>query len=54
MRVWRGEGAFIDLLKADNAVRPHLSDEELAEAFDPADSFRQVDFIFKRVFGEAN
>ncbi|HZZ37244.1 MAG TPA: adenylosuccinate lyase, partial [Caulobacteraceae bacterium] len=29
MRVWRGEGAFIDFLKADPEVRPHLTDAEL-------------------------
>ncbi len=51
MKVWRGEGAFIDLLKADPEVRPHLTDAELAEVFDPAWSFRHVDTIFERVFG---
>src|SRR5271154_2648700 len=30
MKVWRGEGNFLDLLKADPDVRPHLSDAELA------------------------
>src|SRR6201999_1773235 len=31
MKVWRGEGQFIDLLKADPDVRPRLSDAELSE-----------------------
>jgi adenylosuccinate lyase len=53
MRVWRGEGVFIDLLKSDPDVRPHLTDGELAEAFDAAWCFRHVDTIFARVFGEA-
>ncbi len=53
MKVWRGEGAFIDLLKADPDVRPNLTDAELAEAFDPAWHFRHVDVIFDRVFGAA-
>jgi adenylosuccinate lyase len=52
MKVWRGEGAFLDLLKADPEVRGRLSDEELAGLFDPAWHFAHVDTIFARVFGE--
>ncbi|MGI8841373.1 MAG: adenylosuccinate lyase [Caulobacteraceae bacterium] len=52
MKAWRGEGAFRDLLKADPEVRPRLTDAELAEAFDPAPSFKHVDTIFARVFRE--
>ena len=52
MKVWREEGRFIDLLKADPEVRPHLTDAELAELFDDAYHFKQVDTIFTRVFGE--
>ena len=51
MKVWRGEGAFLDLLRADPDVRPHLSDAELAELFDLAYHFKNVDTIFERVFG---
>ena len=51
MRVWRGEGNFLDFLKADPVVRPHLSDEELAELFDLGYHFKHVDTIFARVFG---
>ena len=36
MKVWRGEGRFIDFLKADPQVRPHFTDAELAALFDPA------------------
>jgi len=50
MKVWRGEGAFIDLLKADPDVT--LSAAELAELFDLAYHFKHVDTIFARVFGE--
>ena len=53
MKVWRGEGQFMDFLKADPDVRPHLTDAELAELFDPAWHFAHVDTIFARVFGEA-
>ena len=51
MKVWRGEGRFIDLLKADPLVRPHLTDAEFDEVFDPAWHFKHVDTIFDRVFG---
>jgi adenylosuccinate lyase len=52
MRVWRGEGAFVELLKADPEVRSRLTDADLADAFDPAWHFSHVDTIFLRVFGE--
>ena len=51
MKVWREDGKFIDLLKADPDVRPHLSDAELSELFDDAYHFKHVDTIFGRVFG---
>jgi len=52
MKVWRGEaGDFLALLKADADVRKYLSDAELAENFDLGYHFKQVDTIFKRVFG---
>ncbi len=52
MKGWRGEGAFIDLLKADPEIRPHLTDAEFADLFDPAWHFAHVDTIFARVFGQ--
>ncbi len=52
MKVWRGEGTFMELLKADGTVRPHLTDADLAEAFEESWYFRHVDTIFARVFGE--
>jgi adenylosuccinate lyase len=52
MKVWRGEGAFLDLLKADPDVRSHLSDAELAELFDLGYHFKHVDTVFQRVFGK--
>ena len=51
MKVWRGEGAFIDFLKADPDVRPHLTDGELEALFDLAYHFKHVDTVFDRVFG---
>src|SRR5471032_1290008 len=52
MKVWRGEGRFIDFLKADPDVRPRLTNAELDELFDDAYHFKHVDTIFARVFGK--
>jgi len=49
MPVWRGEGNFLDLLKADKDVI--LSDAELEDLFDLGYHTKHVDTIFKRVFG---
>ncbi len=53
MPVWRGEGDFLTLLKADPDVSKALSGEELAELFDLGYHLKNVDVIFARVFGEA-
>jgi len=50
MRVWRGEGAFLDFLKADPEIT--LADSELEALFDLGYHFKNVDRIFARVFGE--
>ena len=51
MPVWRGEGQFLDLLKADEEVV--LSDANLEALFDLGYHFKHVDTIFNRVFGES-
>ena len=53
MPVWRDEGNFLDLLKADKDVSSKLSDKELEELFDLGYHTKHVDTIFKRVFGKA-
>ena len=53
MPVWRGEGQFLPLLKADADVAKHLSNSELEALFDLGYHTRHVDTIFKRVFGHA-
>ena len=53
MPVWRGEGDFLALLKADPDVRAALSEEELTEKFDLGYHLKHVDTIFMRVFGRA-
>ncbi|MEC9201827.1 MAG: adenylosuccinate lyase [Pseudomonadota bacterium] len=48
MPVWRGEGQFLELLKADKEVT--LNDEELEALFNLDYHFKHVDDIFARVF----
>jgi adenylosuccinate lyase len=52
MPVWRGEGDFLALLKADKEVAAKLSDKELEALFDHAYHTKHVDTIFGRVFGK--
>ena len=50
MKVWRGEGAFLDFLRADDRVV--LSDGELEALFDLSYHTKHVDTVFARVFGQ--
>ncbi len=51
MPVWRGEGDFLTLLKADKDVTTKLSNAELESLFDLGYHTKHVDTIFARVFG---
>ncbi len=51
MPVWRGQGNFLELLKADKEVSGLLSDAELDGLFDLGYHTKHVDTIFRRVFG---
>ncbi|WP_142849849.1 adenylosuccinate lyase [Telmatospirillum sp. J64-1] len=53
MEVWNGNGRFLDLLKADKDVTALMSDSQLEEIFDMGYHTKNVDTIFKRVFGRA-
>ena len=53
MPVWRGEGDFLALLKADPDVSSVLSAAELDELFDLGYHLKHIDTIFARVFGES-
>ena len=53
MPVWRGEGDFLTLLKADAEVTAVLSPAEIEECFDLGYHLKHVDTIFGRVFGQA-
>ena len=51
MPVWRGEGRFLDLLKADADVSSALSEADLEALFNLDYHTKHVDTIFARVFG---
>jgi len=53
MPVWRGEGDFLSLLKADAEVSAHLSAAELEALFDLGYHMAHVDTIFRRVFNRS-
>ena len=50
MKVWRGEGAFLDFLKADPRVT--LDDAALEALFDIGYHTKHVHTVFQRVFGD--
>ena len=52
MPVWRGQGDFLTLLKADKDVSAALTPAELEDLFDLGYHFKGVDVIFDRVFGK--
>jgi adenylosuccinate lyase len=52
MKVWRGEGRFLDFLNADPEVSARMSPSDLAALFDLDYHVKHVDTIFARVFGE--
>jgi adenylosuccinate lyase len=53
MPVWRGEGDFLTLLKADPDVSKALNAAELESLFDLGYHLKNVDYIFERVFGHS-
>ncbi len=52
MKVWGGEGDFLELLKADPEIAGRIAEQDLAACFDPAYHTKHVDTIFARVFGK--
>ncbi len=53
MRAWNGEGALLDLLKADKDVTKAIPPSQLETLFDLGYHLKHVDTIFERVFGHA-
>ncbi len=54
MPVWRGEGAFLDLLLKDKDVMACLSAEELRSLFNLDYHTKHVQTVFDRVFGQSS
>ena len=52
MKVWGGEGDFLELLKGDPEIAGRIDEAKLAACFDPAYHTKHVDTIFARVFGK--
>jgi adenylosuccinate lyase len=52
MKVWEQGAGFLDLLKKDKDVTKELSARELDKIFDMEYHTKNVDYIFKRVFGK--
>ncbi len=50
MDVWKGNAAFLNLLKSDREIGEYLSNDDLEELFDLGYHTKQVDKIFARVF----
>ncbi|MSP77384.1 MAG: adenylosuccinate lyase [Rhodospirillaceae bacterium] len=51
MEAWRGNASLLALCRADKEIREFMADDELAALFDMSYHTKQVDTIFKRVFG---
>ena len=49
MRVWKGDGTFLELLSKDKKVKKHLTEKELKNCFDVKYFLKNIDLIFKRV-----
>ena len=54
MKVWEEGAQYLDLLKADSDIAPHLNHDELNALFDLDQHFQQVDTIFSRVFAASS
>jgi len=52
MRVWKEKVNFLELLKKDKEITRHLSSKELTALFDIKYHTKNIDRIFKRVFGK--
>ena len=50
MDVWKGNAAFLNLLKSDREIGEYLSNDDIEELFDLGYHTKQVDKIFARVF----
>ena len=52
MMSWKTRKEFKTLLLKDKEIRKHLSVKEIDDVFDLRHYFRNIDYIYKRVFGK--
>jgi adenylosuccinate lyase len=52
MAAWQGDGRFADRLKADPAITRLVPAQAIDGLFDTGYHLKQVDTIFRRVFGQ--
>jgi adenylosuccinate lyase len=52
MKAWNKNENFRELIKNDKRVKKYLSEKEIEECFSLDYYLRNVDYIFKRVFGQ--
>jgi adenylosuccinate lyase len=52
MKAWDENGDFQELVKEDRDINAHLSPKEIERVFALDTYLRNVDTIFRRVFGE--
>ena len=52
MKVWDEGGEYRDLVMADDDIAAHLAEDELTRIFDLEHYLRNVEKVFKRVFGD--
>jgi len=52
MESWKRGVSFIECLKQDDEIRNHLSHKEIEEIFNLNYYLRNINYIFRRVFGE--
>jgi adenylosuccinate lyase len=54
MKAWDENGDFQELVKRDPDIKAHLSSDEINRVFSLDTYLRNVDTVFKRVFGEGS
>lgn len=49
MQAWDEQRSFLDILSSDTVIREYLTQDELADCFDPSWHLKHVDTIFQRL-----
>lgn len=54
MMAWKDKVSFMELLLKDEDIRRYLTEEEIKDAFELSHYLKHIDYIYKRVFGDAS